>query len=26
MSPDPLSLWSSVEGKVNEHFFRQATR
>jgi hypothetical protein len=26
MSPDPLSLWSSVEGEVNQYFFRQATR
>ena len=26
MSPDPLTLWSNVEGKVNQHFFRQATR
>jgi hypothetical protein len=26
MSPDPLSLWSNVESRVNQHFFKQASR
>jgi hypothetical protein len=26
MSPDPLSLWSNVESRVNQHFYKQASR